>query len=88
MKARIPLFAAASLTAAAVLPMLTSCMVDARRPPVQTTVIETQRVPGYYVTTLPRGYTTVTRGGIRYYVVDGIYHRPRGSGYVVVQRPF
>lgn len=87
MKAQIPLLTASLLTVGFT-PIFTSCVVDARRPPAQTTVIETQRVPGYYVTTLPGGYTTVTRGGIRYYVVDGIYHRPRGSGFVVVPRPY
>lgn len=88
MKPQIPLLAA-SLVAAGITPLLTSCVVDARQPPVETTtVIETHRVPGYSLTTLPRGYTTVTRGGIRYYVVDGIYYRPRGSGYVVVQQPY
>lgn len=87
MKPQIPLLAA-SLVIAGVTPVLTSCVVDARQPPLQTTVIETPRVPGHYVATLPRGYTTVTRGGIRYYVLDGIYHRPSGSGFVVVQRPY
>jgi hypothetical protein len=43
--------------------------------------------PGYVVNTLPAGYRTVTIGGSRYYHHDNVYYRPRGSSYVVVDRP-
>ena len=43
--------------------------------------------PGYRVTSLPRGYTTVTVSGTNYYRHNDTYYRPRGGGYVVVDRP-
>lgn len=43
--------------------------------------------PGYVVQTLPRDYRTVVINDTRYYHHDGVYYRPRGSSYVVVEHP-
>ncbi|MEO7099144.1 MAG: DUF6515 family protein [Luteolibacter sp.] len=37
---------------------------------------------------LPRGYRVVERDGARYYQVRDVYYQQRGSGYVVVTRPY
>jgi hypothetical protein len=69
--------------------LLSSCMFNTTRPPsepVQTSVA-TVYTPGYTVATIPSGHTVVTRGGTRYYVVDGTYYRASSRGYVVVPRP-
>ncbi|MEX1049061.1 MAG: DUF6515 family protein [Akkermansiaceae bacterium] len=85
MKFPFPLLAA-TLGIATVAPTLTSCVVAAR-PPARTTVIETRPAPGAYVAALPPGHTTLTRRGVRYYLVNGIYYRQSGSGFVVVPSP-
>ena len=51
------------------------------------TTVSTAYRPGYAVTTLPSGYSTVTIGGTRYYHHNDVYYRPSGSGYVVVESP-
>jgi hypothetical protein len=43
--------------------------------------------PGYVVNTLPGGYEPLYYGGEHYYVSNGVFYRPRGRGYVVVERP-
>ena len=43
--------------------------------------------PGHVVHELPGGYDTVIVDDTRYYYHDGIYYRPRGGSYVVVERP-
>lgn len=43
--------------------------------------------PGYVARTLPQGYSTVVIDDTRYYHHDGVYYRPRGSSYVVVDHP-
>ena len=40
------------------------------------------------ITTLPRGYRTINRGGVTYYETRGVYYRPTRSGYTVVERPY
>ncbi len=40
------------------------------------------------ITRLPRGYRTVNHRGVTYYQVNDSYYQRRGSGYVVVSRPF
>jgi hypothetical protein len=37
---------------------------------------------------LPRGYRTVNHRGTRYYQYGNTYYQSRGSGYVVVNRPY
>lgn len=50
--------------------------------------------PGYretretVITTLPRGYRTINRGGTTYYESRGNYYRPARSGYMIVERPY
>lgn len=41
-----------------------------------------------YVTTLPRGYRTVEYRGTRYYRAGDRYYQRRGTGYVIVNRPY
>lgn len=36
---------------------------------------------------LPRGASVQIISGTRYYVHDGVYYRPQGSGYIIVDRP-
>jgi hypothetical protein len=40
------------------------------------------------VTQLPRGYRVVDYRGVRYYRVNDTYYQPRGSGYIIVSRPY
>jgi hypothetical protein len=40
------------------------------------------------ITSLPRGYRVVERGGTRYYQSGNVYYQRRGSGYMVVENPF
>ena len=40
------------------------------------------------IRTLPRGYRPVQYRGTRYYQVDDTYYQQRGSGYVIVNRPY
>jgi hypothetical protein len=40
------------------------------------------------ITRLPRGYRTINHRGVRYYQVNDVYYQQRGSGYIVVRRPF
>ncbi len=40
------------------------------------------------VTRLPSGYRVVNYRGARYYQCRGVYYQQRGSGYVVVSRPY
>lgn len=42
---------------------------------------------GDTVTVLPKRYRTVDVDGTTYYYAKGTYYRPRGSSYVVVNRP-
>jgi hypothetical protein len=53
----------------------------------QTTVTSRTYTPGYSVRTLPTGYRTEIVGGSQYYHHNGTYYQPRGSSYVVVDRP-
>ena len=68
--------------------MAASCMLNTAPAPAQErTSVETIYTPGYTVAALPSAHTVVTRGGTRYYVVDGTYYRATQSGYMVVPRP-
>lgn len=40
------------------------------------------------ITRLPSGYRTVTHRGVRYYQAGSVYYQQRGTGYVVVGRPY
>lgn len=40
------------------------------------------------ITRLPRGYRTMDHHGVRYYQSNGNYYQKRGSGYVIVTRPY
>lgn len=40
------------------------------------------------ITQLPSGYRTVERRGVRYYQVNDTYYQQRGSGYIIVARPY
>jgi hypothetical protein len=40
------------------------------------------------ITRLPNGYRTMDRHGVRYYQANGNYYQKRGSGYVIVSRPY
>lgn len=42
---------------------------------------------GFWVSTLPRPYTTVEINHTTYYVADGVYFRDVGRGYMVVEEP-
>lgn len=43
--------------------------------------------PGYVVDRLPPQYVTETYSGVRYYSHNGVYYRPQGRRYIVVERP-
>lgn len=49
------------------------------RPPPRSEVV---------ITRLPRGYRPVEHRGVRYYQVNDVYYQQRGSGYVIVSRPY
>jgi hypothetical protein len=81
-----PLRSLASLGFFGALALGSSCMYNTT-PPASQTPVQTLYTPGYTVATIPTTHTVVTRGGTRYYVVDGIYYRASPNGYVVVPRP-
>ncbi|BCX48177.1 SH3 type 3 domain-containing protein [Haloferula helveola] len=78
MKTSLHLLALAGSLALASCVVPTDGVVTAR-----TTVYE----PGYRVSTLPTGYSSVMVGGDRYYTHNGTYYRRRDNGYVVVESP-
>mgnify|MGYP004605664439 CR=1 FL=1 len=43
--------------------------------------------PGRSFDALPVGVATVLIAGLTYYMLDGIYYRPEGDHYVVVEKP-
>ncbi len=51
-------------------------------------VVATTYSVGDTVTVLPKRYRTVDVDGRTYYYSKGTYYQPRGSSYVVVNRPF
>ena len=58
-------------------------------------VVEAPRGPRYaqprrdvVINRLPSGYRVVTHRGNRYYQVNDVYYRQRGSDYVLVERPY
>lgn len=72
-------------------------VVDAPRPRDRGRYGRSQQDRGYnrsqqgrdvVITRLPRGYRPVTYRGVRYYQVNDVYYQQRGSGYVVVGRPY
>lgn len=74
-----------ALTAVGLGALLTSCY-DPYYGSTSSTVVTHHR-PGYAVQTLPPRYSTVTISGTRYYHHDGVYYRPQGSRYIVVEDP-
>lgn len=64
--------------------ILTSCDTYDRDDSVVTT---TSYRTGDTVTVLPKRYRTVDVDGSSYYYSGGTYYQPRGSSYVVVNRP-
>jgi len=81
-----PLHSLASLGLLTALAFGTSCMYNAT-PPTSQTPVQTIYTPGYTVASIPTAHSVVTRGGVRYYVVDGVYYRASPTGYIVVPRP-
>lgn len=74
-----------AITAAGLGAMLTSCY-DPYYTTTSATVVTHHR-PGYVVQTLPRQHSTIVVSGTRYYHHNGVYYRPQGNRYVVVQDP-
>ncbi|MES2996484.1 MAG: DUF6515 family protein [Verrucomicrobiota bacterium] len=73
------------LTCAGVLAVCASSCVT---PDTTMTATTTTYQPGYTVTSLPSGYSTVTVEGQRYYQSNDVYYRSEGGRYVVVGNPY
>jgi hypothetical protein len=78
--------AIASLTLSAAVLALTGC-VDPYYAGGGGVAVTSNYRPGYSVTSLPRGYRTEVISGTSYYQHGGVYYRPKGRGYVVVDAP-
>lgn len=76
----------ASLTLCAAALALTGC-VDPYYAGGGGVAVTSHYQPGYSVAVLPSGYRTEVIAGTSYYHHGGVYYRPSGRGYVVVNSP-